>query len=117
MNQPESYGVYVLECKHPDSVYEAENRAWEHIGMEPRWLYAALNHHRIFYVGMHSDVKNRLKEHILGEFNAANFTKVFQPKELVETRWTTTFERAEKLEVGTAIEYRKEKPDWFVYQN
>lgn len=84
--------------------------------MTPNWVYAAANSQEKYYVGETGQIWKRLKEHILGEEKAANFTKVFQPVELIEVKWFQSSSVARQKEVATAVEYRRENSEWFVYQ-
>jgi predicted GIY-YIG superfamily endonuclease len=79
----------------------------------PRWVKEAVEHDRLFYVGVSKHMVDRLHEHAIG--TGPDFTQVFPPVRLLNIDWYSTLSKSIWAKPKKADYLDRDFPDAFVY--
>ena len=105
--------VYALVCRRANNLNEERRRARKRIGRVPDWLPQAVAATERVYVGYSQNANERIDQHYNGQ--GAQFTKLFEPRRLLDIWDSMSETRARNYEEQTADRIRQAHPQWFVY--
>lgn len=127
---PKRYAVYTLENQpidhnaHESGEYLAEE--WRKFATEfdyldphnvPSWAWAAYYSDEVYYVGMTSNIYERIQDHVWEiDEKTSIFNCIFPPVYINSIEWVNTEAQALQREEERAAEVEKQYRDAFVYQ-